>query len=367
MKILKKIVVEKETVSDVDYKITEIFAKSGQEIKEGDLIIAFETSKADVEIESPVDGLLIHNLDLNAKLIPGEVAVVIIDSATDEEIETIKQEYFSKADASDQDINSDIRISKKALHLMQDHELTEKDFEGKKVVKEVDVQELIEKRKSALLPKFDVKSLGEPKESDVVIIGGKGGAKMVIDAIRSTNDWNIQGIIDDAMTPGESVLGVKVLGGENCLDDLMSAGYKKIVLSFSILKNLKSRSAIYNKFKKSGFEFPNIIHKSAVVEPSAKIGEGNLVLASAMIGSEVELGNANYVNTGALLCHEAKIGNNNHFAPNSVIAGRVLVEDNVVVGMCATTFYDISIGRNSILNNGVSVIKDVPEGTVIKR
>jgi sugar O-acyltransferase (sialic acid O-acetyltransferase NeuD family) len=366
MKILEKILVQKETVSDVDYKITEIYAQSGQVIKKGDLIVAFETSKADVDIESPLDGLLIHNLDEKSKLIPGEIAVIIVDKATNEEIEIIKQEYFAKNGTLIEDTYSEVRISRKALELMFINDLSEKDFEGKKVVKEVDVLTLIEKRKRAQHPMSDLTKLGVPNESDVLIIGGKGGAKMVIDAIRSTGEWNIKGIIDDAVSPGDYVMGVEVLGGENLLEDLMTAGFKKIILSFSILQSLKSRQAIYQKLKNRGFEFPNVIHKRAVVEPSAHMGEGNLVLASAMIGSQVELGNINYVNTGALLCHDAKIGDNNHFAPNSVIAGRVFVEDNVLVGMCVTTFYDIRIGGNSILNNGVSVINDVPAGTKLK-
>ena len=129
---------------------------------------------------------------------------------------------------------------------------------------------------------------------------------------------------------------------------------------------MKLSLSTFRIFIRKGFEFPNIVHQKAVIEPSVNMGEGNIVLASAMIGSEVELGNANYINTGALICHEATIGDNNHFAPNSVIAGRVKVENNVLVGMCTTTFYDISIGSNSILNNGANIIKNIPQNSIIK-
>lgn len=366
MKILEKIVIEKETVSDVDYKITEIYAQSGQEIKEGELIFSFETSKADIDIESPNDGVLIHSLKENSKVVPGEVVVVVVDSATEKEIEQIKHKYFNNEDVSNEPTNTETRISKKAMRLMKNNNLTEKDFSGKKIVKEKDVLELLSNNREALADMFNIDSLGTPKESDVIIIGGKGGAKMVIDAIRSTGDWNIQGIIDNNISPGELVMDIPVLGGEYLLEDVLNAGFTKIILSFSTLQNLKSRNEIYQNFKKRGFEFPNIIHQKATIEPSVNMGEGNIVLASAMIGSEVELGSVNYINTGALICHEAKIGDNNHFAPNSVIAGRVKIADNVLVGMCTTTFYDISIGSNSILNNGTNIIKNIPSNSIIK-
>jgi sugar O-acyltransferase (sialic acid O-acetyltransferase NeuD family) len=366
MVIIDKIIVEKETVSDTEYTISEVHVKCGEIVKKGQIIFSFETSKTYIDLECHFDGQVIHDLNEKIKVLPGEIVALIVDNATNDEIISLKKDYFSKNEDSYLNNIPDIQISKGAIKLIHDHGLTINDFKGKKLIKEKDVRELIEQKEGMNSLSFDLSLLGNFSTSDVIIIGGGGGAKMVIDAIRSTGEWNIKGIVDSALTPGKYVMDVKVLGGDSLLLELLRNGYKKIVLSFSMLQNLKARSLVYQKLKAQGFEFPNVIHKTAVVEPSAQLGEANIVLALAMLGSEVKLGNANYINTGSLICHEAKIGNNNHFAPNSVIAGRVKVEDNVLVGICATTYFDISISSNSIINNGVNVRKHVPPNTIMK-
>lgn len=365
MEILEKIIIEKETVSDTDYKVTEIFFESGSKINEGDIIASFETSKADIDVECPTDGLIIHNFNYDTKLIPGEVIAIIIDSGSTEDITKLKLKYFSPNNNQNNSIINH-KVSKKALELMQRHKLSPADFKSKEVIKLSDVESYIKLKERSTKKNIDLSFIGKPQENDILIIGGRGGAKMIIDAIRSRSEWNIKGIIDSALIPGETILGVEVLGDEDLLADLKLKGFKKIVLSFSNLQDLKSRNVVYQRMKANGFIFPNIIHNNAVIEESAVLGEGNIVLAMAMVGSEATLGNINYVNTGALLCHDAKIGDNNHFAPNSVVAGRVKVEDNILFGMCVTTFYDINIGSNSILNNGVSVIRDLPPNTILK-
>ena len=46
----------------------------------------------------------------------------------------------------------------------------------------------------------------------VIVIGGGGHAKVVIDCIQSAGDA-VRGILDDTLPAGERVFGVPVLGG----------------------------------------------------------------------------------------------------------------------------------------------------------
>ena len=46
---------------------------------------------------------------------------------------------------------------------------------------------------------------------EVIIIGGGGHAKVMIDCIRRSGD-RVFGILDDGMTPGAEILGARVLG-----------------------------------------------------------------------------------------------------------------------------------------------------------
>jgi hypothetical protein len=51
----------------------------------------------------------------------------------------------------------------------------------------------------------------------IVIYGGGGHGKMVIDLLRARGAYQVVGIIDDGLNSGSMIMGVPVLGGANVL------------------------------------------------------------------------------------------------------------------------------------------------------
>lgn len=365
--ILQTIRIEKETVSDDAYQVTDIYRENGGKVQEGDLLFSFETSKADVDVEANVGGYFYHNLKVGKSVKVGDIVAYISKNEIDKTKELFKQDKPVKQNEKSSEWD-DVRVSGSAMDLIREHGLTRDDFSGINFIRKENVHEVISAGQEKSAKKQTAKKVSSLSANfnDIIIIGGKGGAKMVIEAIRSSNHYGIKGVIDDHVPKGEEVLGVPVLGGEKELMKLKEEGYRNIVLSFSLLNNLGKREERYRYFKEKDFQFPNIIHHRATVEPSVVMGEGNIVLANSMLGSEVTLGDVNYVNTGAIICHESNVSANNHFAPNSVIAGRVQVGSNNLIGMCVTTYFEVEIGNNNIINNGFNVIKNIKDNQVLK-
>lgn len=360
--IIETIKIEKETVSDDEYLITEVYTESGKEVQKGELLFSFETSKADVDVESQNAGFLYHNLKTEQTVKVGDIVAYISENEIAEPDELFEKKRDAVSDYSDSEWDG-VRVSGAAMELIRKHDLTREDFPDSRFIREKDILKVIENKEKPA----EVYSKSNPiNYNDVLIVGGRGGAKMVIEAIKSTNYLGIKGIVDEKLEKGTEIMGVPVLGGDKELDKLGNEGYKNVVLSFSSLHNLPLREKKYQELKKKKFQFPNIVHDRATVEPSVKMGEGNIILANAMVGSEVILGNINYVNTGAMICHESTAGTNNHFAPNSVIAGRVRTGSNNLIGMCATTYFEIEIGDNNIINNGYNAIKNIGDNQVLK-
>lgn len=355
--------IEKETVSDDEYTITEVYRESGSSVDKGELLFSFETSKADVDVESGSQGILYHKLQPNMAVKVGDIAAFITTIEIADPSSLFGKEVTSEPESSGSDDWEGVRVSESAMKLIQEHGLTRNDFPGAKILREKEIMKAIGKKDS---DSESVEVQPTRNYNNVIIIGGKGGAKMVIEAIKSTNHLGIEGIIDGQLDKGDHVMGVPVLGGESELEQLREKGFRNVILSFSSLHDLPSRSKKYNELKEKGFQFPNVIHDRATVEPSVTLGEGNIILANAMVGSEVTLGNMNYVNTGAMICHESIAHSNNHFAPNSVIAGRVRIGNNNLVGMCVTTYFEIEMGDNIIINNGCNIVKNIKSNQVIK-
>jgi UDP-perosamine 4-acetyltransferase len=359
MKAISKIVVEKYNTSDIEYKIVDIYINNMEKISYGDKLFSLESSKTIIDIEATSSGWLLYNFQLNQIVKVGDIIALIYDEKPNENITSIELEKIGviKQNSSS---NFHDKFSKKAFALINESSVDISIFDKFEIVKESDVIEYLElKNRKFIIP--------SKSKQGIILIGGMGGAKMCIDAIESTREYDIVGIIDDQMKPGTLVMNNEVLGGENELIQMFENGFQNILITYSLLSDLKRRSYNIEKLKKIGFNFPNIIHKHANIEPSAKIGIGNIILAGSILGSECQVGDFNYINTGSIICHEAIVGNNNHFAPNSVIAGRVKIENNNLFGICSTTYFDISIGSNNVLNNGVNLNSNLSDNNIIRK
>ena len=362
MKIVEKIIVEKESVSDVNYEITELLIPSGEKVFSGDGILTFETSKADIELETSSDGYLIHNLELNDILLPGDIVALVVDKIDLNKIEEFKSKNLSTKKVKSI-TNSDVSFSKKALMAIEINNLSKDEFKEFSHVKENDVLDLLEQRKTL---NYDLDLLGHPQKGDVILIGSKGGAKMVIDAMRSKGVYFPKAILEDSPTKIKEVLDVPIIGNTLLLNQLLDLGYNNIVLCFGNIFNRSNRFDKFLEFRAKGFKFPNIIHKDASIESSSSMGSGNIILAGAIVGSEVNILDLNYLNTGSILSHECELQNNIHLAPGSTIGGRVSIGNNTLIGMNSTIYFDAKIGSNVTVNNGVNVSRDVLDNEILK-
>lgn len=208
--------------------------------------------------------------------------------------------------------------------------------------------------------------------NDVVIVGGGGLALMLIDAIECDREYNIVGILDDYAEKGSLVYGYTVLGKiDEELPKLYAEGLKLAVNAIGGMVNSQedplftARVKIADTIRSYGFIIPNIIHPKAIIERTASLGDGNIVLAGANIGSKVIIEDDCYINTNSMVSHECHIGRGVRIAPGAVLAGRIKVGENSLIGMGVTIYMNAKVGKNAIIYNGVHVYKSVPNNKII--
>jgi len=363
--------IPKDNVSDEAYKLTEIYITNGSSIKTGDLIGSLETSKADIEIESPADGFLHYKVEEGDTIAVGALLAVITPD-----------ENFPKAYFDDQEKEAipakgngtmtatTVRVSKKAQRLLEEHQIDPEVFTGKSLISYQDVKEYLDKGAS-VKPADKVAAVPAAKSyssnQKIVIWGAGGHAKMCIDILRQMKTYEIIGAVASPLPSNKEVLGIPVIGEQDQLEALYNQGVRFAVLGIGALFNPALRSELYARLKKIGFYIPNIIHPSAIIEPSAKMGEGNQVMAGAVIGSDVSIGNNGIINSGSIISHDCIIKDNVHLTPGAILAGSVSIGDNTLVGMGATVLLDRKIGSNVMIHNGVNITKDIADYQTIKK
>jgi len=200
----------------------------------------------------------------------------------------------------------------------------------------------------------------------LIIYGGGGHGKILIDLVRSLGMYRIVGVIDDGLPPGSEVLGVTVLGGAESLAEWRSRGVCMAANAIGGIGNVTARIKVFELLEKAGFSFPALVHPSAVVERSALLEPGVQVCAQAYVGSMAKVGYGSLVNTAAIVHHDCVLGKVVNLSPGATLAGNVRVEDHAQIGMLATVNMKITFGAGALLGNGCTVKADVPAGVRVR-
>ena len=126
----------------------------------------------------------------------------------------------------------------------------------------------------------------------------------------------------------------------------------------------KTRAKIQERVSRAGFEIATLIHQSAIVSPSASIGEGAVVMPGAVINARAKIGRGAIINSGVVIEHECEIGEFAHISPNAALAGGVKVGAFSHIGIGASVIQRLSIGQRCIIGAGAAVVRDIASDSV---
>ena len=211
----------------------------------------------------------------------------------------------------------------------------------------------------------DLHSARNPRASDekppqLVIYGGGGHGKELIELVRASGRYRLAGIIDDGLKVGSRVLGAEVLGDHHCLEGLRERDIQLVVNAVGGIGDLATRIDVFRRIAEAGLVSPALVHPAAVVEQSARLAEGVQVLPQAYVGSEASLGFGVIINTGAIVSHDCVIGDYAGISPGALLAGEVQVGEGVQIGMGVTINIGVRIGPGALIGNSAIVKRDVP-------
>lgn len=192
-------------------------------------------------------------------------------------------------------------------------------------------------------------------KSPLVIVGGGGHAKVIIDMLRSADAFELIGYT--AQVPGAPLAGdVRFLGTDECLAALKDA----VPHAFVAIGHNAIRRAIGQTLAEQGFDLPAVVSPRASVSPSARIGRGVAIMPGAVVNAEAEIGDFVIVNTGASVDHDCVVGDGVHIAPGAAVCGSVVIGELALVGAGASIIPGIRVGARSIVGAGAAVVSDLP-------
>ncbi len=202
-------------------------------------------------------------------------------------------------------------------------------------------------------------------KSELILIGGGGHCKSVIDVIEASGEFKIAGIVDIAERKGERVLGYEVIADDSELSGL-GREFDHFLITLGQIDNPDRRIMLFDELTKLQVNLPVIVSPRAYVSRHATVGKGTIVMHGAIVNASAEIGSNCIINTNALIEHDAVIGNHCHISTSAVVNGGAIIKERSFLGSNSVTAHNITIEKKAFIGCGLRVNKSLPEGTIQK-
>ena len=190
---------------------------------------------------------------------------------------------------------------------------------------------------------------------EIILIGGGGHCKSVIDVIEQQGIYKIAGIIDKPSRVDSDVLGYKVIGCDSDLE-VMAKKYNYAIVTVGQTRSSTLRRDLFDLLTRIGFLLPSIIAPDAYVSKHSNIGKGVVILHGAVINANASIGDNCIINSKALIEHDCQVNNHCHISTSAVLNGGVIIEEESFIGSGAIIKESTRVIKSSFVKAGSLVV-----------
>jgi sugar O-acyltransferase (sialic acid O-acetyltransferase NeuD family) len=200
----------------------------------------------------------------------------------------------------------------------------------------------------------------------VVGFGAGGHARVMLEILAAGREIEVVGLLT-AKTgdAGQTVAGVRVLGDDHLLAGLIDEGVTAAFIAVGSIGDSTRRRALYELALQHKLALLPVIHPSAIVSPSARVGAGPTIMAGVIVNAAADIGANVILNSGAIVEHDVRIGDHSHIAPGARIGAGVSIGAGSHIGIGAAVRQGQRIGAGAIVGAGAVVVHDVPDGATV--
>lgn len=194
----------------------------------------------------------------------------------------------------------------------------------------------------------------------IAIIGGGDLGRLIAHHAPVCGDFSIAGFFDDYASPGSLISGFPVIGTlESITAQYESQNFDALMVGIGY-NHMAFRKAIFEKFH-SRIPFARLVHPSAYVDPSAKLGDGIFILPGSTVDTHVVLGDNVLLNTGVVIAHDSIIGAHSFCGPAVAIAGKTYIGACCILGINATIIDHLEICSGTRIAAGAVVNQSIDQ------
>ncbi len=198
----------------------------------------------------------------------------------------------------------------------------------------------------------------------LVIAGASGHARVVADAARATERFELIGHLDRVAGSADPRLTAPVIGSETDLPGLIVQHRIDAVVVAIGDNHLRWRVARRIREICPELPFAVVIHPRACLSPDVIPGEGTVIMAGAIVNCGSRIGRHCILNTQCSLDHDGRLDDASSLAPGSILGGNCQVGEFTAISLGARLIHGIHIGSHTVIGAGATVLDSIPAGVV---
>ena len=125
------------------------------------------------------------------------------------------------------------------------------------------------------------------------------------------------------------------------------------------------RRQVAESLRSRGAKFLTLVHPTAIVAPTATIGEGSIVCPYAIVSDSARVGAFVLMNYHSSLGHDASAGNHAVLSPYATLGGNASIGDDVFMGLHASVGPGRRVGARSKVSANSCALSDAPPDSII--
>lgn len=194
----------------------------------------------------------------------------------------------------------------------------------------------------------------------VVVLGAGSTAESVASILKNDRNFQLIGYTDrDGKAQGKKILGIEVLGSHAILKDLYKQGIRAAVVAIGYDNDLREK--YFHEIKDIGFEMINVIHPSALIDPSVELSEGVVVGPGCILSPMVKVDRNTIIESGAIVGADCQIADNVYIGVGCCISGGSFIKRNAFLSAGCSIASFVTVGKNQRVAPGSAVVKNIAD------
>lgn len=199
---------------------------------------------------------------------------------------------------------------------------------------------------------------------DLIIVGAGGFGRdlyyIITESIGYNTEFRVLGYIDDDLDAMNGFSNYPKLIGKISTYEVL-----KNQIFICSIAGIKHKVKIIESLSIKGAIFTNIIHSTARIANSSKLGIGTIIGPLVSIGADSRIENHCILQTGVIIGHDAIVGEYSRIDNYSILVAGVVLEKFCTIHSNSVINANLKINENAIVGACSFVIKNVERGITV--